>query len=199
LRISRKQIMPRYDIKKLRSRLHWIQDYANGLSASQIVLKYTGEGATERKFRTAREAALNVGLLIENEDVVGSGFKLDEIIMGRIRSPEIIKVEKPEQRGSSNYTVGKETRQGISADGFEEDEIKTLREIVVKWKKRDLEFTKKNPIAREKAHWIKLNKPLFEMCTLFAQKNNISLDKLMTLALMEYLRTNRISIESSSS
>ena len=191
--------MPRYDIKKLRSRLHWIQDYASGLSASQIVLKYTSEGATERKFRTAREAALNVGLLTEDEDVVGSGFKVDENIMRRIRSPEIVRVGKTEQVTSQDNGVEKETRSHNSYDGFEEDEVKALKEIVVKWKKRDLEFTKKNQRALETAHWIKLNKPLFEMCRLYAQKTNISLDQLVTLALVEYLRTNKISSESSPS
>ena len=81
--------MPRHDLKKLQSRLHWIEDYASGLSSTQIVAKYMSDGATERKFRTARQAALGVGLLRQDEDVIGSGFKIDQDIMDRLNSSKI--------------------------------------------------------------------------------------------------------------
>jgi len=185
--------MPRHDLKKLRSRLHWIEDYAIGLSAAQIMSKYQSEGATERKFRTARVAALDMGLLKPDEDLVGSGFTIDEKIMNRIRSPEINESKKLDQIASHG------DKAAIIYDIFQADEVKALKEIVVKWKKRDLEFTKGKAGSRDLAHWIKLNKPLFEMCKIYAKKSNISLDQLVTLALMDYLRINPIATEPSPS
>jgi len=185
--------MPRHDLKKLRSRLHWIEDYASGLSAAQIVAKYVKNGATERKFRTAREAALGVGLLLQDDDVIGSGFKIDQEILDKINSSKHNdKREKDQTAIRTSYCSDLNENE---SDFFDLDEVKALKEIATKWKVKNTGLTHKNTSTRNSAHWIKLNKPLFEMCKVYAKKEKISLDQLVTLALMEYLRTKHSSIK----
>ena len=190
--------MPRHDLKKLQTRLHWIEDYASGLSSTQIVAKYVSDGATERKFRTAREAALGIGLLRQDEDVIGSGFKIDHDIMNRINSSKQNKNSDTDQTATqiNNASKRNENEYNVSDDILNIDEVKVLKEIANKWKARNTAPTDKNNTTRNSAHWIKLNKPLFEMCKIHAKNENISLDHLVTSALMEYLRINHSSIKS---
>lgn len=187
--------MPRHDLKKLQSRLHWIEDYASGLSSTQIVAKYVSDGATERKFRTAREAALGVGLLRQDEDVIGSGFKIDQDIMDRLNSSKINKSRVTDQTAAeTNNGCNLNKNEPYNSDEILNlDEVKVLKEIADKWTARNAAYTDKSTTRRNSAHLIKLNKPLFEMCKIHAKKENISLDHLVTLALMEYLRINHSS------
>ena len=187
--------MPRHDIKKLRSRLNWIEDYSKGMSASQIVNKYECEGATERKFRTAREAALDLGLLVTDNDLIGTGFKINNDVLNRIKPHEKDQVEKTKEPISHKQNSEKSHDSKIDAYSFEEDEIRILKDIIKKWRSRGSEFEKRPSSNVDAAHWIKINKPLLEMCALHAKRSNISMDRLVTMALMEYLKTNRISAE----
>lgn len=69
--------MAKINYNLLRQRIHWVDDYAAGMTRAQVVEKYSSEGATAGSLRTVIDAAGEIGLITGSHASTGGGVSMD--------------------------------------------------------------------------------------------------------------------------
>ena len=75
--LEKELIMAKINYKLLRERIHWLDDYAAGLTRAQVVDKYSSEGVTAGSLRTVIDAATATGLISGSYSSTGGGVRMD--------------------------------------------------------------------------------------------------------------------------